>query len=100
MDEKKRKSEFTPLSDVVNQLMKAYQLDGKWREQEVLSKWEEMMGKAVALRTQKLYIRDKILYIQLDSSVMRDELADGKRIILQRVNETAGMELIQDVWFF
>lgn len=100
MDEKKRKSEFAPLGDVVNQLMKAYQLDGKWKEQEVLAKWEEMMGKAVALRTKKLYIRDRILYIQLDSSVMRDELADGKRVIIQRVNETANSNLIDDIWFF
>jgi hypothetical protein len=31
--------------------------------------------------------------------VMREELLFGKSIIIQRVNETAGSEIITDVWF-
>jgi hypothetical protein len=46
-----------------------------------------------------LKIKNKILYITLNSSVMRDELQHGKAIIIQRVNETAGKELINDIWF-
>lgn len=99
MNERERKSEFAPLGDIVNRLMKAYQLDGKLKEIEVLNKWEEMMGKAVALRTKSLYINGKVLFLELDSSVMREELLNGKSIIIQRVNETAGCELIQDIWF-
>jgi hypothetical protein len=30
---------------------------------------------------------------------MRDELSYGKSIIIARVNEKAGCELITDVWF-
>jgi predicted nucleic acid-binding Zn ribbon protein len=99
MNEKERNSNFTPLGDVVDKLMKAYQLDGKLKEIEVLNKWEEMMGRAVAVRTKNIYIRNKILNLELDSSVMRDELLNGKSVIIQRVNETAGSTLITDVWF-
>jgi hypothetical protein len=31
--------------------------------------------------------------------VMRDELSQGKSIIIQRINETAGCVMISDVWF-
>jgi predicted nucleic acid-binding Zn ribbon protein len=79
--------------------MKAYQLDGKLNEMNVLEAWPEMMGIAVANRTVDLKIRNKTLYITMDSSVMRDELAHGKTIILHRVNEKAGYEMITDVWF-
>lgn len=57
------------------------------------------MGRAVFLRTQNIYIKNKILYLELDSSVMQDELQHGKTVIIQRVNETAGSEIITDVWF-
>ena len=30
---------------------------------------------------------------------MRDELAHGKQIIIERVNQTAGKKIIHDVWF-
>jgi hypothetical protein len=35
----------------------------------------------------------------MDSSVMREELSYGKDVIIQRVNEKAGAEIITDVWF-
>jgi len=99
MDENKRNMHQSPLGEVIDKLMKAYRLDGKLKEIEVLSKWEEMMGKAVAMRTRDIRIRNKILHLTLDSSVMRDELLNGKSIIIQRVNETAGYQLITDIWF-
>lgn len=99
MDERRRKSEYSLLGDVVDQLMKAYRLDGRLKEIEVLSKWEEMMGRAVFLRTKDLYIRDGILHLKLDSSVMRDELLNGKSVIIQRVNQVAGFDIIRDIWF-
>lgn len=98
-DERKRSGNAQPMKELVDKLMSAYQLQGKMTEMEVLSKWEEMMGKAVATRTTNLQIRQGVLIIRLNSSVMRDELQHGKQIIIQRVNETAGKQIIHDVWF-
>ena len=66
---------------------------------EVINKWEEMMGRAVSSRTKNIYIKNQVLHLTLDSSVMRDELMQGKSIIIQRVNEVAGCAIIRDVWF-
>lgn len=98
-DERKRSGNAQPMKELVDKLMSAYQLQGKMTEMEVLSKWEEMMGKAVAIRTTNLQIRHGVLIVALNSSVMRDELLHGKQIIIQRVNETAGKQIIHDVWF-
>lgn len=99
MDEVRRTSNETPLGEVIDKLMKAYRLDGKLKEIDVLKAWPEMMGIAVANRTRELFIKNKVLHIHLDSSVMRDELAYGKQIIIQRVNEKAGFDMITDIWF-
>lgn len=99
MNENKRTSNESTLGDLISKLMKAYQLDGKLKEIDVTSKWEEMMGRAVALRTKKISIRNKILYLEIDSSVMREELQYGKTVIIERVNDFAGFEMIKDVWF-
>ena len=99
MDEVRRTSNETPLGQVIDKLMKAYRLDGKLKELDVLEAWPEMMGIAVANRTKELFIKNKVLHIHLDSSVMRDELAHGKQIIIHRVNEKAGFEMITDIWF-
>ena len=95
----KRTSNAAPLKEVIDRWLKAYGLDGKMQELEVLKAWPELMGTAVSHRTKDIKIRNKKLIITMDSSVMRDELAHGKGIIIQRINEHAGFEIINDVWF-
>lgn len=99
MNEFKRNSNEAPLKDVIDKLLKAYRLDGKMKEMDVLAAWPEMMGIAVANRTTELLIRNKTLIVRMDSAVMRDELSHGKQVIIHRVNEKAGEEIITDVWF-
>lgn len=99
MSDLKRTSNEAPLKEVIDRWLKAYKLDGKMKELDVLNGWPEMMGVAVANRTKEIYIKNKTLYLKMDSSVMRDELAHGKSIIIERVNQFAGFEIITDVWF-
>ncbi len=99
MDEKKRTSNQSTLGEVIDKLMKAYRLDGKLKEMDVIQAWGEMMGLAVANRTKNIQIRNKTLFLTMDSSVMRDELSYGKEVIIQLVNEKAGFEMITNVFF-
>ena len=99
MDEKKRTANQSTLGEVIDKLMKAYRLDGKLKEMDVIQAWGEMMGLAVANRTKNIQIRNKTLFLTMDSSVMRDELSYGKEVIIQRVNEKAGFEMITNVFF-
>lgn len=99
MSDLKRTSNEAPLKEVIDRWLKAYKLDGKMKEIEVVNAWSELMGTAVAHRTKEITIRNKTLYLKMESSVMRDELAQGKSIIIQRVNEFAGFEIINDIWF-
>lgn len=99
MNDRKRSKEHSSLGTLIDKIMKAYQLDHKLKEVEVLARWEELMGRAVAVRTKNISIRNKILYLNLDSSVMREELLHGKTVIIERINTAAQQELITDVWF-
>lgn len=99
MNDRKRNSNETPLSEVIDKLMRAYRLDGKMKELDIIAAWPEMMGIAVSNRTKNIVIKNKTLYLTMDSSVMRDELVHGKQIIIHRINEKAGFEMINDVWF-
>lgn len=87
-----------PLKDLVGRFMKAYGLEGKMEEMNIINNWEEIMGKAIANRTKSVRIHEKVLYIDLDSSVMRDELQSAKSVIMQKVNEYAGKDLVMNVW--
>ena len=99
MEAFKRNSNQTSLGEAIDKLLKAYRLDGKMKELDIINAWPELMGVAVANRTKNIQIKNKTLILQMESSVMRDELAHGKQIIIDRVNEKAGFEMIDDIWF-
>lgn len=99
MSDLKRNANEAPLKDVLDRWLKAYGLEDKMKEMEVVNAWPELMGVAVANRTKEISIKNGTLVLKLDSSVMRDELQHGKSIIIQRVNDFAGKEIINDIWF-
>lgn len=94
-----RNDDEKPLGQIVSKIIKAYGLEKRMKEMDVLNGWPEMMGVAVSNRTTNLKINNRILYITMDSAVMREELLNGKQIILQRVNDFAGEQIIDDIWF-
>jgi hypothetical protein len=99
MSERNNKDKDQSINAAIDKFLKAYNLDGRMQDFDIINGWEEMMGKAIALRTEKIYIRNRILHLKMNSSVMRDELLFGKQVIIDRVNQKAGKQYIVDVWF-
>ena len=94
----KRSADSQPLKEVIDRFLKAFSLENKMKEMDVIAAWPELMGSAVAFRTKSIKIHNKILYLEINSSVMREELLHGKAIIINRINEQAGKQLINDIW--
>jgi len=74
-------------------------LEGKLNEVGVINSWEATVGKAISSRTSKIYIKDHILFVHLNSSVVRNELLMLRQAIKEKLNENAGTEVIKDIVF-
>ena len=98
-EESLRSSKEQPIKEIIAKFLKAHSLDEKMNEMDVVSAWPELMGPAVAHRTKEIYIKNHVLYLSIDSSVMREELLNGKQIIIERINQFAEKEMIKNVWF-
>lgn len=66
-------------------LQKEERKDG-YLEARIAGLWKELMGPAVDRHTKRVRFRDGVLTVQLDSSVLREELSMGKERILQLLN--------------
>jgi len=96
---KKKEYGNAPLEKLIDKLITIYGWDKKFKHLDAINGWEEMMGTAVANRTERVYIRNRVLHVKMNSSVLRDELALGKEIIVLRVNEFVQESIIDEVWF-
>lgn len=94
----KDKREAKSMKDAVKDFLKASGLEDEYKLKTILGKWEQLVGKPIALRTEKLYIQNKVLFIKMNSSVMREELKHQKSKIISIINQEAGYHLIDDVY--
>jgi hypothetical protein len=94
-----RKNKDESIQSIIDSVIKSYKLEGRMKDFDIINGWEEMMGKAVASRTDKIAIKNRVLILRLNSAVMREELMFGKQIIIDRVNQKVNEQYIQDIWF-
>jgi predicted nucleic acid-binding Zn ribbon protein len=92
-----RRSKTISLAEAVNDYIKEMNLGGKLSEIAVINSWEEIVGKAISSRTTKIFIKDHILYVHLNSSVVRNELMMLREVLREKLNKNAGSEVIIDI---
>ena len=64
---------------------------------DIVQQWEKLMGKLIAKNTQKLYIKDKKLFLHIESSALKQELTYSKSKIIEIINNESGTDLIHEV---
>jgi len=92
-----RRSKTISLAEAVQDYIREMKLEDKLNEIGLISSWEETVGKAISLRTSKIYIKDQVLYVHLNSSVVRNELLMLRQTLKEKLNEKAGTEVIKDI---
>ncbi|MDP4209629.1 MAG: DUF721 domain-containing protein [Bacteroidota bacterium] len=94
-----RRGNIQNISEVVGDLLKELNLEHKFKEMRVINSWEETLGKNVARATLKMYIKNRILFVHMKSSVVRNELMMLKTGIIKSLNDKAGESVIDDIVF-
>ncbi len=93
----KNPQEFQHIGQAINQLLKEYHLKPRFDEANVVSSWERIVGKPVAKHTKRIYIRNKVLFIELDSPAMKNDLSFHKNHLLKMVENEFGKDVLKEI---
>lgn len=93
----KKKDNQQSLGDVVHQVIDYYRLGTKLDEININRIWNRNMGTMIARHTNKVYLHDKVMVIELDSAALRAELSYGKEKIKHMINNELGREVVEEV---
>lgn len=85
------------IKQAIDQLLDTYKIRKKFDETAVVAAWPEVMGTAIANRTQNVYVRDRRLYVKIESAVVKNELVLMRSQILARLNEHVGQVVVDDL---
>jgi hypothetical protein len=92
-----RNTRTVSLNEALDGFLESYNLRAKFNETGLITSWEKIMGKTIASRTEKIYIKDKTLFLKISSSPLRQELLLAKSHLIKLINKEMNQELIDDV---
>ena len=95
----KRFNDDFSIGDAMKEFMKTNKLESGLDIVNVKETWTKMMGPAIKNYTSAIELKKNTLYIQLNSSVVKQELEYGKSKIIKMLNEELGKELIKEIVF-
>ena len=92
-----RRTQTRSIKDIIQDVLKENNLDKGLKENELIRRWSDITGKMVAHSTKNIYIRDRRLYVTVQSAVIRNELSMIKEGLIRELNAPFEHNLIDDI---
>ena len=94
----KRNFESKSLKKVIGNIIdNSKKLDSGLNNVKVQKLWREVMGNNVNSYTNEIFLKNNTLYVNLNSSVLRQELSYGKQKIIDLLNKELGKIIIKKI---
>lgn len=99
MDYKTGKYEAITLKEAFNEMFETYNLKNKFNETHIIASWEKLMGKPIARRTTRIFIKNKKMFVEISSAPLKHELSMSKTRVLEILNKEIGEEVLVEIVF-
>ena len=87
------------LRELLEEFFSQSGLSRRIQEEKILDIWEEVVGEAVAARTEPICVKNRILQVKVESSVWMQQLQFMKGLIIQKLHDRLGDHPLQDLRF-
>ena len=94
---KKQQPGIQHIGKAIESMLKEYHIQSKFDEANLVNSWERLVGKPIARRTKKVFVRDKVVFVELDSPSMKQDLSYHKTHILDILRKEFGMDAVGDI---
>nr|WP_315159613.1 DUF721 domain-containing protein [uncultured Flavobacterium sp.] len=93
----KRLNDQNTVGDVLKHIIEVNKLQTGLNQIDVREAWKNLMGNGVNHYTKNVILKGTVLYVELSSSVLREELSHGKSKIIAMINEELRRDVVRDV---
>ncbi|GAB1415303.1 hypothetical protein MASR2M117_07090 [Paludibacter sp.] len=94
-----RRRETENIKYVILQFLKQRKLDKPLMERKIIEAWSIVLGKNISKYTTNLVVKNRKLYVEISSSVLRHDLFMSRDEIVTSLNKQAGGNVIDEVVF-
>ncbi len=92
-----KKQDTSILRDIIRDLIKEEGLEDGLLRTRLYALWDEMLGVTVAKNTRNKYVKGRTLFVQLNSSIVRNQLFMMRAEIVAELNKKLGKSIIDEL---
>jgi hypothetical protein len=93
----KRLNNQSCVGDVLKHFISANKLQPGIDQIDARDAWKKLMGNGVNYYTKNIVLKGSTLFVELSSSVLREELSHGKSKIVTMINDELKREVVKEV---
>ncbi len=75
-------------------------LESPLRQRRLLTSWDDVVGEPIARYTSERFIKNQTLFVKVNNPALRADLSMGRSLLVKRLNERAGAQVIVDIKFY
>lgn len=94
-----KRSNAETVGQIIQHYLESEKLDTKMYELRIAELWADVVGPGVNRYTINRYVKDRCLFVRLSSAALRNELMLGRSVLVKRLNDAVGHEVINDIIF-
>lgn len=94
-----RKSNEQTLKEAIESLLKTYRLQDGITSNKIIKAWEGITGDFITKRTENIFIKNKTLFVKLNSPALKNELSFAKTRLIEKLNGAVHQDYLKDIVF-
>lgn len=88
------------IKEAFEKMLDEYNIRAKYNESYIIGEWEKIVGRTIASKTNKVFIKDRKLYLNTDSAPLKHHLSMHKQQFIDLINKEAKLVVIDEVIIF
>lgn len=86
-----------PLQRILQSWFDNHEIAADFNEQDIINVWEELTGELIKKLTQKIYVKDKVLFVEVGSPALKQELMMIRNDLKNRLNSKLGKATVKSI---
>ncbi|MEE3484105.1 MAG: DUF721 domain-containing protein [Bacteroidales bacterium] len=95
-----QRQEVKLIGSVLQELLQEERFSQKLNETRLIASWGKIVGETVGAYTEKIYVKNKILYVKITLPAVKSDLMMQMEEIKQKLHQEVGCEVIDEIHIY
>ncbi len=95
-----KKTHTEQIGNLLRRYLREEGIETPLNQHRLINAWADVMGQGIMHYTGERFIKGQTLYVQIRSSVLKQDLMMSRATIVRRLNEHVQAQVITDIQFY